>query len=76
MTVRFERARAIGDALGVRWSKVDIHEFRHGLEVELEHRDVTRGSLLLTAKIVLAHLRELPDYYSRLAKMERRPKSR
>jgi hypothetical protein len=44
--------------------------------VELEHgrRDadtnVTDDDPLLTAKISLAHLRELPDYYTRLARME------
>ena len=42
-----------------------------GLTVELEHIDVTNGDLLLTAKIALAHLRELPDYYDRLEKMEK-----
>ena len=73
MSRRFSRAqaRAIGDALRVRWAKVDLDEFRRGLHVELEHRDVTHGSLELTAKIALAHLRELPDYYTRLTRMEK-----
>jgi len=48
-----------------------------GLEVELEHgaRDpetnVTHDDPLLTGKIALAHLNEFPDYYTRLAKMEK-----
>jgi len=47
-----------------------------GLEVELEHgtRDpetnVTGDDPILTGKIALAHLREFPDYYTRLAVME------
>jgi hypothetical protein len=32
--------------------------------------DVTGDDPLLTAKIALAHLKELPDYYTRLAEME------
>lgn len=56
--------------------KVDLNQLRIGMEVELEHgrRDsltnVTDDDPLMTAKIALAHLRELPDYYTRLAMME------
>jgi cold shock CspA family protein len=41
-----------------------------GLEVELEHKDLTDGDPIMTAKIVVAHLNEIPDYYTRLKKME------
>lgn len=47
-----------------------------GLLVELEHgtRDpetnVTSDDLSQTGKIALAHLREFPDYYTRLAGLE------
>ena len=47
-----------------------------GMEVELEHGtrtpqlDVTGDDPVLTAKIALAHLREFPDYYERLDRME------
>ncbi len=30
-------ALSIGDSIGVDWQKVDLEEFRRGLEVELEH---------------------------------------
>jgi hypothetical protein len=46
------------------------------MEVELEHglrspdTNVTSDDLILTGKIALAHLRELPDYYDRLAAIE------
>ena len=62
-------------ALGVA-DEVELEQLRLGMEVELEHgrRDpltnVTNDDSLLTAKIALAHLRELPDYYVRLAVME------
>jgi hypothetical protein len=53
-----------------------LEEFRQGMAVELEHgrRDpatnVTGDDALTTGKIALAHLREIPDYYTRLAHME------
>lgn len=48
----------------------DDAEISSGLEVEQEHADVTAGDPDVTAKIVAAHLKEIPDYYVRLAKME------
>jgi hypothetical protein len=71
-----DEAKRIGDALGVDWGQVDLEQFRWGLEVELEHgaRDpetnVTNDDMILTGKIALAHLKEFPDYYTRLAKLE------
>jgi hypothetical protein len=72
-----EDAKRIGEAIGIDWDKVDIEQFRKGLEVELEHgrRDpqtnVTDDDEILTGKIALAHLNEFPDYYERLEKMEK-----
>jgi len=69
-------AKAIGDALGIRWDTFDIAQFTMGLNVELEHgsrdplTDVTHDAPMLTGKIALAHLNEIPDYYTRLAVME------
>jgi len=71
-------ARSVGEQLGIDWasSLFDIEQFRAGMDVELEHgtrdtdTDVTGDDPLLTGKIALAHLRELPDYYTRLARME------
>lgn len=71
-----EEARVIGDGIGVDWSNVDIEQFRMGLSVELEHgahdpaTDVTHDNFAATGKIAWAHLKELPDYYSRLREME------
>ena len=67
----FKEARKIGDRLGVDWTEVDIKQFKMGLREELEHTDVTKGDPILTGKIVLAHLEELPDFYTRLKKMEK-----
>lgn len=72
-----EQARAIGEQLGIDWSRFDVEQFRMGLDVELEHglhdpaTDVTGSDPIITGKIALAHLNEFPDYYTRLAKMER-----
>ncbi len=74
-----EEARAIGQRIGVDWSAgdVDLEQFRMGLAIELEHgsqdpaTNVTNDDETITGKIALAHLREIPDYYTRLAAMER-----
>ncbi len=69
-------ARAIGDGLGVQWTDVDIEQFRMGLAVELEHgshdpeTDVTHDDLMMTGKIAWAHLKEVPDYYTKLKEVE------
>jgi len=71
-----EEARNVGSTLKIDWTKVDLEQFRRGLEVELEHgaRDpetnVTNDNLTLTGKVAWAHLKEFPDYYTRLDKLE------
>ena len=73
----FDKAKQIGDSLGINWKKFNIEQFRMGLDVELEHgaRDpetnITNDDPLLTGKIALAHLKEIPDYYTRLQEMEK-----
>jgi len=79
-TKRFtlEQARSLGTSIGIDWatSPFDVEQFRMGLDVELEHgahdpeTDVTGDDPILTGKIAWAHLKELPDYYTRLAVME------
>jgi hypothetical protein len=81
-TFSAEEARNIGERLGIDWtaSPVDLEQFRMGMDVELEHgaRDpetnVTDDDALTTGKIALAHLREFPDYYTRLNRMEEEAK--
>ena len=77
-----EQAHEIGDKLGIDWSRFNVEQFRMGLDIELEHglrdpsTDVTGNDPILTGKIALAHLNELPDYYTRLTKMEREAKEK
>ncbi len=71
-----DEAKRIGDSLSVDWSHVDLEQFRMGLLVELEHgtkdpeTNLTNDDMGLTGKIALAHLKEFPDYYTRLATLE------
>lgn len=80
-TFAVEEARKIGAALGIDWKQFDPEQFRLGLEVELEHgardpqTDVTHDDPLVTGKIAWAHLKEFPDYYTRLARMEAEAKA-
>ena len=70
--VPVEEAQVIQAAVGAEATQITADEFCCGLEVELEHglqfpdANVTNNHPLLTGKIVLAHLKETLDYYSRL----------
>ncbi len=72
-----KEAREIGDKLGITWKDFDVEQFRMGLDVELEHgrrspsTNVTDDDPIMTGKIALAHLNEFPDYYTRLAVLEK-----
>ena len=71
-----EEARRVGDEIGVDWNRFDLEQFRQGMDVEFEHgshdpqTDVTRDDPIVTGKIALAHMKEFPDYYERLERME------
>lgn len=71
-----EEAKEIGSHIGLDFGVYDLEEFRKGLAVELEHgthdpeTNVTNSDPLITGKIAWAHLKEIPDYYTRLEKME------
>lgn len=71
-----QEARDIGLKIGIDWQKINFEEFKKGLTVELEHgshdpeTNVIGDDHTLAGKIAWAHLKELPDYYTRLAKME------
>jgi hypothetical protein len=60
----------------INWAAINEEQFLMGLDIELEHgskhpeTNITNDDPILTAKIALAHLFEIKDYYSRLQKME------
>ena len=70
-----EEAKRIGEALRIDWDQVDLEQFRQGLMgngpgfSDTEAGPIYDG-VLMSGKIVLNHLQEFPDYFSRLAKLE------
>jgi len=72
-----EEAQRVGAKIGVDWTRFDLEQFRAGMDVEFEHgshdpqTDVTHDDPIVTGKIALAHMKEFPDYYERLERMER-----
>jgi hypothetical protein len=75
-----EEARRVGDAIGVDWERFDLEQFRAGMDVEFEHgahdpqTNVTDDDPIVTGKIAFAHMKEFPDYYDRLERMEEQAK--
>jgi len=67
-------AKRIGDTLAIDWQKYDLEQFRLGLEVESEHDDGSELDIVNSeqdlAKIVIAHLNEVPDYYTKIKEVE------
>ena len=69
-------AKKIGENLGINWKEVNLDEFTKGITVEFEHgsrypeTNVTNDNNEMTGKIAWAHLKEFPDYYTRLEIME------
>ncbi len=65
-------ARIIQELVGAEATEIPTPWFQQGLEIELEHgmqfpdANVTNNHPVLTGKIVLAHLKEMLDYYLRL----------
>lgn len=77
-TYNSDEARSVAERLRLDFatSGFDLEQFQAGLNVEAEHgavdpeTNVTDDDPLTTGKIALAHLNEMPDYYTRLGKME------
>jgi Protein of unknown function (DUF5661) len=70
--VQLEEAEKIQREVGAEAAEISSADFQKGLEVELEHgltfpdANVTNNHPILTGLIVLAHLKEMLDYYDRL----------
>jgi hypothetical protein len=71
-SVTLEEARIIQNQVGAEAALLSTADFKKGLEVELEHgtqfpdANITNNHPILTGRIVLAHLKEMLDYYTRL----------
>ena len=70
--VELREAEILRELVGGEALDIPVEEFQRGLEIELEHgigfadANVTNNHPVLTGKIVLAHLKEMLDYYTRL----------
>ncbi|MBC7877911.1 MAG: hypothetical protein H7Y59_12150 [Anaerolineales bacterium] len=70
-----KEAKCIGDSLYIDWEQVDLEQFRQGL---MGHRKkatlnsdtrLIYDGVLLTGRLVLAHMQQFPDYVIRLARL-------
>ncbi|MBU1054085.1 MAG: hypothetical protein KKC46_09685 [Proteobacteria bacterium] len=67
-----KEAATILNMVNTQKMNIPLEAFIKGLEVELEHgtrfedANVTNNHPILTGKIVIAHLKEMMDYYERL----------
>jgi hypothetical protein len=70
-------AKEIGNMLKIDWKEVSLEQFTMGMNVELEHGSIDPQTNVTDndGKIALAHLKEFPDYYTRLAEMEKSAKA-
>ena len=66
-----ETSLYVANVLGVNFDKFSLSEFNEGMNIELEHgtvnpkTNITNDDLIATAKVVLAHLNEFPNYYNK-----------
>lgn len=72
-----QKAAEIAKKIGIDWAKVDfdLKQFTIGINMEWkEHgtddETIVVRDLIGASKIAWAHLKEIPDYYTRLQKME------
>ena len=74
-----DEARDTALKIGISWDNVkfNLKQFIVGMNVESEHgkhdlkTNVTNDDPIITGKIAWAHLKEISDYYDRLALMEK-----
>jgi hypothetical protein len=70
--VPLDESKIIQAEVGSEALSISVDAFKQGLDVELEHgiqfpdANVTNNHPILTGMIVLAHLKEMLDYYLRL----------
>ena len=71
-----DEAKRIGESLYIDWDQVDLEQFRQGLmgnhhqgasDPETEQPD---DGVFLSGRVVLDHIQEFPDYFTRLEKLK------
>jgi hypothetical protein len=74
--VSSEEAKRIGEALHIDWGQINLEQFRQDLtgdqkqEATDPETGLTYDGVLLSGKIVMAHIQEFPDYFTRLARLK------
>jgi hypothetical protein len=69
-------AKRIGESLHIDWDRVELEQFRQGLMGKHPQGTIdpetglTYEGVLLTGQVVLAHMEEIPDYFTRLEKLK------
>jgi hypothetical protein len=73
--ISLDEAKRIGESLYIDWEQVDLETYRQGLmgnhkqaTVDPETGLVFDG-LLLSGQLVLDHMQEFPDYFTRLERL-------
>ena len=71
------QAKDLAKKFKINLEIIPFKSWLYGLNVELEHgskfgdiTNITNDNPEMTARIVMAHLIEFPDYYKRLKKLE------
>lgn len=72
MVKKITKAQALkfGKLHKINFDVVPFDEWHAGINIEFEHQNVTHGSIEKTVLIAIAHLKEYPDYYKYLIKLE------
>jgi len=70
MAFTIDDAKSAAIQLNVEFTDFSLKDLLTGMNVELEHKDITNGDPIKSAEIALAHLKEDGKYYEKLAKME------
>ncbi len=74
--ISVEEAQRIGESLHLDWDRIDLEKFRQGLMGQTDQTAMdpetgrTYGGVLLSGKLVLSHMQEFPDYFTRLEKLK------
>jgi len=73
-----EEAQRIGESLHLDWDHIDLEQFRQGLMGEVDQANMdpetgrTYDSVLLSGKLVVAHMQEFPGLLHPAGKAESR----
>ena len=73
--ISLDEAKRIGESLYIDWDQIDLEQYRQGLMGNHKQATVDPETglafegLLLSGQLVLTHLQEFPDYFTRLEKL-------